>query len=86
MNNETVEDDDMNQTKSELKKVQLYIESFGKSRQGINNKYISQGEKKTQSFRRTLSEPYYSIMLCLYSFVAVTGGLGNLAIILLILW
>ena len=46
MNNETVEDDDMNQTKSELKKVQLYIESFGKSRQGINNKYISQGEKK----------------------------------------
>ena len=85
MNNETVEDDDMNQTKSELKKVQLYIESFGKSRQGIKNKYISQ-VKKTQSFRRTLSEPYYSIMLCLYSFVAVTGGLGNLAIILLILW
>ena len=47
MNNETVEDDDMNQTKSELKKVQLYIESFGKSRQGINNKYISQGKKNS---------------------------------------
>ena len=46
MNNETVEDEDTNQTKSELEKVQLYIESFGKSRQGIKNKYISQGKKK----------------------------------------